>query len=186
MKERDVCYGKRPDKERQLVESVGDQNPGLEASTGSRSSPDISFAPCFLLLLRDVLEDLGSNHLPILLIVSLCPVFQNSIRPFPSIFRKLVGLTAFYFDFHCPFSEKYSSLSSASALFTFLTLNAAKSSIPFGRIKPQPNAWWSAEVEEAVSERRKAFPSIYRSNDVRQALISSFRHASSVIAKAEA
>ena len=55
------------------------------------------------------------------------------------------------------FAEEYSSLSlsSAAALFTSLTLNGAKSSIPFGRIKRHPKAWWFAEVEEAVNERCK-------------------------------
>ena len=66
----------------------------------------------------------------------------------PSIFRKLVGMT-FYFDSHCSSAAEYSSLSlsSAAALFTYLTLNAAKSSILFGRIKRHPKAWWSSEVE---------------------------------------
>ena len=78
------------------------------------------------------------------------------------------------------------SLSSAAALFTSLTLNAAKSSIPFGRIKRHSKAWWSAEVEDAVSERRKAFAAAYRSDEDRQATISAFGRASSVIAKAMA
>ena len=49
---------------------------------------------------------------------------------------------ASYFDSHCPSAEEYSylSLSSAAALFTSLTLNAAKSSISFGRIKRSPEA----------------------------------------------
>ena len=70
---------------------------------------------------------------------------------------------ASYFDFHCPFAEGYSSLSSAAALFTSLSLITTKSSIPFSRIKHPPKAWWSAEVEEAVSERRKAFAAAHRS-----------------------
>ena len=61
----------------------------------------------------------------------------------------------------------------------------AKSSIPFGRIKRPPKAWWSAEVESAVNERRKAFAAAHRSED-RQAYISASRYASLVIAKAEA
>ena len=63
----------------------------------------------------------------------------------------------FYFDSHCPSAEEYSSLSisSAAALFASLALNAAKSSIPFGRIKRHPKAFGSAEVEDAVSERCK-------------------------------
>ena len=95
---------------------------------------------------------------------------------------------ASYFDSHCPSAEEYSflSFSSGAALFTSLALNAAKSSIPFGRVKRPHNAWWSAEVESAVSERRKAFAAAHRSDDDRQAYISASRRASSVIAKAEA
>ena len=95
---------------------------------------------------------------------------------------------ASYFDSHCPSAEEYSSLSlsSAATLFTSLTLNAAKSSIPFGRIKRPPKAWWSPEVEQAVSERRKAFAAAHRSDEDRQAYISASRRASSVIAKAKA
>ena len=65
-------------------------------------------------------------------------------------------------------------------------MNAAKSSISFGRIKRPPKAWWSAEVEEAVSERRKAFAAAHRSDEDHQAYISASRRASSVIAKAKA
>ena len=92
-----------------------------------------------------------------------------------------------YIDSHCPSAEEYSclSLSSAAALFTSLALNAAKFSIPFGRIKRHPKAWWSAEVEEAVSERRKTFAAVHRSDDDRQAYNSASRRASSVIAKAK-
>ena len=80
----------------------------------------------------------------------------------------------FYFDSHYPSAEEYSSLclSSATAHFTSLTLNEAKSSIPFGHIKPPPKAWWSAEVQEVVSERRKAFAAAHRSNEDRKAYIS--------------
>ena len=53
-----------------------------------------------------------------------------------------------------------------------MTLNAAKSSIPFGRIKRPPKAWWSPEVKEAVSERRKAFTAAHRRDEDRQAYIS--------------
>ena len=77
-------------------------------------------------------------------------------------------------------------LSSAAALFTSLALNAAKSSIPFGHIKRHHKAWWSAEVEEAVGERRKAFATAHRSDEDRQAYISASRRPSSVIAKAKA
>ena len=113
--------------------------------------------------------------------------FAPTIVPIPSIFRKLAGM-GLYLDSHCPSAEEYSSLSlsSAAALFTSLALNAAKSSIPFGRIKRPPKAWWSAIVEGVVSERRKAFAAAHRSDEDCQAYISASPRASSVIAKAEA
>ena len=163
----------------------------LHRSSGSRSSPDIFFAPCSLALSYswEVLQDLGSDHLPILLSIPLSPVFRPSERPPSFNFQKARwdGFAS-YFDSHCPSAEEYSSLSlsSAAALFTSLALNAAKSSIPFGRIKRPPKAWWSAEVESAVSERRKAFAAAHRSDEDRQAYISASRRASSVIAKAKA
>ena len=129
-----------------------------------------------------MLQDLGSDHLPILLSIPLSPVYRPNERPSSFNFQTS------YFDSQCLSAEEYSSLSlfSAAALFTSLALNAAKSSIPFGRIKRPPKAWWSAEVEEAVSERRKAFAAAHRSNEDRQAYISASRRASSVIAKAKA
>ena len=130
----------------------------LHRSSGSRSSPDISFASFSLALSYswEVLQDLGSDHQPILLSVLLSPVFRPNERPPAFNFQKARWDDfAFYFDSHCASAEEYSSLSisSAAALFTSLTLNAAKPSIPFGRIKRHPKTWWSAEVEEAVSER---------------------------------
>ena len=161
----------------------------LHRSSGSRSSSDISFAPFSLALscFWEVLQDLGSDHLPILLSIPLSPVFRPNERPPSFNFHKAHwdGFAS-YIDSHCLSAEEYSSLSSATALFTSLTLNAAKSSIPFGRIKRHPKAWWSAEVEEAVSERRKAFAAAHRSDEDRQAYISASRRASSVIAKAKA
>ena len=162
----------------------------LHRSPGSRSSPDISFALSSLALSCswEVLQDLGSDHLPILLSIPFSPVFCPNERPPSFNFQKARwdGFAS-YFDSHCPSAEKYSSLSlsSAAALFTSLTLNAAKSSIPFGRIKRHPKAWWSAEVEQAVSERRKAFAAAHRSEEDRQAYISASRRALSVIAKAK-
>ena len=94
---------------------------------------------------------------------------------------------ASYFDSHCSSAEEYSSLFFLLLLLsTSLTLNAVKSSIPFGRIKRHPKAWWSAEVEEAVSERRKAFAAAHRNDEDRQAYISVCRRASSVISEAKA
>ena len=55
----------------------------LHRSYGSCSSPDISFAPSTLALSCswEVLQDLGSDHLPILLSVPLSPVFRPNERP---------------------------------------------------------------------------------------------------------
>ena len=161
----------------------------LHRSSGSRSSPDISFAPSTLAFSCswDVFQDLGSDHLPILLSIPLSPVYRPNERPSSFNFQKSRwdGFAS-YFDFHCPSAEEYSSLSSAAALSTSLALNAAKSSISFGRIKRPPKAWWSAEVEQAVSERRRDFATAHRSNEDCQAYISASRCASSVIAKAKA
>ena len=129
----------------------------LHRSSGSRSFPDISFAPSSLAFSCswEVLQYLGSDHLPILLSIPLSPVFRPNERP-PSFNFQIARWDGFasYIDSRCPSAEKYLSLSlsSAAALFTSLALNAAKSSIPFGRIKRHPKAWWSAEVEQAVSE----------------------------------
>ena len=110
----------------------------------------------------------------------LSTVYRPNERPPSFNFQKACwdGFAS-YFDSHCPSAEEYSSLSlfSAAALFTSLALNAAKSFIPFSRIKRPPKAWWSAEVEEAVSERRKAFAATHRSDEDRQAYISVSRQS---------
>ena len=110
--------------------------------------------------------------------------FTPTSAPLPSIFRKLAGMVL-------PLTLTLTVLQQRNTLLfplllLSLTLNAAKSSIPFGRIKRPPKAWWSAEVEQAVSERRKAFAAAHRSDEDRQAYISASRRASLVIAKAKA
>ena len=135
-----------------------------------------------------MLQDLGSGHLPIFLSAPLSPVFRPNERP-PSFNFQNARWDDFasYIDSQCPFAEQYSpfSLSSTAALFTSLALNVIKSSIPFGRIKRHSKAWWSGEVEGAVSERCKAFVAAHSSVEDRQAYISASRRASSVIAKAK-
>ena len=134
---------------------------------------------CFFLVFK--MEKVG------FLFVSLSLVFCPNERPPSFNFQKARRDDfAFHFDFHSPSAEEYSSLSSAAALFTSLALNTAKSFIPFGHIKRTPEAWWSAELKSAVSERRKAFAAAHRSDEDRQAYISASRRASSVIAKAKA
>ena len=85
-----------------------------------------------------MLHDLGSNHLPLFLSVPLSPVFFPNERP-PSftVQKSRWDDPATYFDSHCSSAEEYSCLFfPLLLLFTFLALNAAKSSIFFGRIKP--------------------------------------------------
>ena len=70
-----------------------------------------------------MLQDLGSDHLSILLTVLLSPVFRPNER-LPSLhFQKACWDD---FDSHCLSAEEYSSLflSSAASFFTFLILNA--------------------------------------------------------------
>ena len=67
----------------------------LHRSSSSRSFPDNSFAPSSLALscTWEVLQDLGSDHLPILISVLLSPAYRPNERPLPSTFRKLAGMT---------------------------------------------------------------------------------------------
>ena len=85
----------------------------LHRFSGSRSFSDISFALFSLALFCswEVLQNLGSNHLSILLTVPLSPVFRPNVR-LPSLnFRKARWDDfAFYFDSHCPSAEENSSL----------------------------------------------------------------------------
>ena len=156
-----------------------------------RSSHDISFASSSVALFCswEVLQDLGSDHLPILLYVPLSPVFcPNKCPPSFNFQKACWDDFSSYFDSHCPSAEEYSSfsLSSAATLFTSLAMNAAKFSIPFDCIKHHPKGWWSAEVEHAVSERHMTFADAHRNDKDRQAYISASRRALSVIAKTKA
>ena len=106
----------------------------LHRSSGSRFSSDIFFAFSYLALSCswEVLQHLGSDHLPILLSVPLSPVFCPNKRRISFNFLKARWNDfASYFGCHCSFAEEYSflSLSSAAAFFTSLALNVAKSSI---------------------------------------------------------
>ena len=127
-----------------------------------------------------MLQNLGSDHLPILLSIPLSPVFRPNERPSSFNFQK-----ARWDDF-ASFTVLFQRNTRLFPLLLLsLALNSAKSSIPFGHIKRPPKAWWSAEVESAVSERRKAFAAAHRSDEDCQAYISASRRASSVIAKDE-
>ena len=101
----------------------------FHCSSGSRSYPDISFALFSLALSYpwEVLQNLCSNHLPILLTIPLSPVFRlNELLPSLNFQKARQDDFAFDLDYHCPSAEEYSSLcfSFAAVLFTSLTLNA--------------------------------------------------------------
>ena len=72
-----------------------------------------------------MLQDVGYDHLPILLIVPISLGFRPNER-LPSFnFQKARWNDfAYYFDSHCPSAEEYPSLSSAAVLFTSQILNA--------------------------------------------------------------
>ena len=160
----------------------------IHRSSSIRSSPDISFAPPSLALSCswELLQDLSSDHLPILLFVPLFPVFRPNERPSSFNFQKA------RWDDLSPTLTLTVLLQRNIRLFPLLLLilplwlECSKSSISFGRIKRHPKAWWSAEEKEAISERRKAFAAAHRSDEDRQAYIFASRRASSVIAKAKA
>ena len=66
--------------------------PFLHRSSGCRSSPDISFSPSSLAFSCswEVLQNLGSDHLPILLSVSFSPAYRSNERPPSFNFQKAV------------------------------------------------------------------------------------------------
>ena len=134
-----------------------------------------------------MLQDLGSNHLPVVPTISFSLIFCPNERPLYFNFQNARWHDfAFYFGSHFPSTEEHLSLfSAAAALFTSQTLNVAKSSIPFGRIKRHSKVWWSAEMEEAVSKRHKAFAAAHRSDEDHLAYISASRRDLSVITKAK-
>ena len=74
-----------------------------------------------------MLQNLGSDHLPILLTVPLYPVFRLNERHSSLNFQKARWDDfTFYFDSHCPFAKEYWSLFIffAAVHFISLTLNA--------------------------------------------------------------
>ena len=146
--------------------------------------PPFSIAPLLTSLLLPLLPFLALGKCFRTWVLTICQFFYLFLSlsglspqqacPLPSTFRKLAGMG------FSPTLTPTVLLQRNTRLFplllpsTSLTLNVAKSSIPFGHIKRPPKAWWSAEVEQAVSERRKAFAAAHRSDEDRQAYMSAF------------
>ena len=82
----------------------------LHRFSGSRSSPNICFAPSSLALSCswEVLQDLDSDHLPILLSIPLSPAYRPNERP-PSFNFQKARWDGFacYIDSHCLSAEEY-------------------------------------------------------------------------------
>ena len=119
----------------------------LYCSSGSRSCPDISFAPFFLLLEQAIGLSRNSSY-------SLSPLFRPNERPCSFNLQKACWDK---FALHIDLLLKNSSLSSATALFISLAVNMAKSFIPFSHIRRQPLAWWCFEVKEEGKVARLLF-----------------------------
>ena len=163
----------------------------LHESSGSRTSPDVSLGPSSLAPRCDwsVLPNLGSDHSPISIRIPLSPHYSPNERSPSFNFKK-----AHWDDYKqlvsslCPSPETYSSLSlsEAAASFSSMLLEAAKSSIPFGRTRQVPKAWWSPELDELVKARRRAYRTAHLSEEHRQAYLCASRSASDAIAKAKA
>ena len=102
----------------------------------------------------EMLQDLGFDHLPILITVFLSLLFCPNVSVL-SIFRKLVGMTLPFTSTLTILLQKNTPLFHLPLLLLLLplALNVAKFSISFGSVKCQPHAWWSPKVEEAVGKR---------------------------------
>ena len=161
----------------------------LHHSTGSRSSPDISLAPASLAPHCEwrTLPGLGSDHLPIEIVLPLSPVRHPNTRPPKFNYKKASwDIYQSYIAEHFP-SLDFDPLNihQAAHSFSLFLVEAAKASIPFGRLGRSPKAWWSQEAESAVRERRRARSVAHRSESHRLRYIDASCRASSVISRAK-
>ena len=134
----------------------------LHHSTGSLSSPDISLAPASLAPHCEwcTLPGLGSDDLPIEIVL---PPFPGSSPQHSS--PKFNYKKASWDVYQSYIAENLPSLDvdalnihQAARSFSLFLVEAAKASIPFGRLGCSPKAWWSQEAESAVRERQRAPP----------------------------
>ena len=161
----------------------------LHHSTRSRSSPDILLAPASLTPHCEwrTPPGLGSDHLPIEIVLPLSPVCHPNTRP-PKFNYKKAHWDVYqsYIVEHLPSLDvDCVNIYQAAHSFSFILVEAAKASIPFGRIGRSPKAWWSQEPESAERERRRARFEAHRSEAHRLRYIDASRRASSVIFRAK-
>ena len=116
----------------------------LHHSTGSRSSPDILLAPASLAPHCEwrTLHGLGSDRLPIEIVLPLFPVRQPNTRP-PKFNYKKTSWDIFqsYIAEHLP-SLDFDALNihQAAHSFSLFLVEAAKASIPFGCLGRSPQS----------------------------------------------
>ena len=114
----------------------------LHHSTGSRSSPDISLALASLAPHCEwrTLPDFGFDHLPIEIVLSLSPGRYPNNRP-PKFNYKKARWDVYhsYIADHLPSLDADAvNIHQAARSFSLLLVEAAKASIPFGRLGRSP------------------------------------------------
>ena len=163
--------------------------PPLPRSTGSRSSPDILLAPASLASHCEwrTLHGLGSDHLPIEIVLPLFPVRQPNTLP-PKFNYKKTSWDIYQSCIaeHLP-SLDFDALNihQAAHSSSLFLVEAANASIPFGRLGRSPQSLVSQEAESAVRERRRARSVAHWSESHRLRYIDASRRASSVISRAK-
>ena len=113
----------------------------LHHSTGSRSSPDILLAPASLAPHCEwrTLHGLGSDHLPIEIDLPLFPVRQPNTRPPKFNYKK--NSWDIYIAEHLPsFDFVALNIHQAAHSSSLFLVEAAKASIPFGRLGRSPQS----------------------------------------------
>jgi len=172
----------------------------LHQSSGFRFSPDVSLAPSHLAPTCEwrTLPGVGSDHLLIDINLQLAPFRHTNTRGPAFNFKKAHWneFEKFIIDHPPTPIEETQNLHCAARSLSSLFLNAAKASIPFGRLGRPPKAWWSEEAELAVQDRRRARSEAHRSEAHRSeahrseahrlAYVETSRRASSVISRAKA
>ena len=161
----------------------------LHHSTGSRSFPDILLASASLATLCEwrTLPGLGSDHLPIEIVLLLSPVCHPDTRPPKFNYKKVCWdvYQSYIVEHLSSLDVDAVNIQQAARSFFLFFVEAAEAYIPFGCFGRSPKAWWSQKAESAVREQRRARPEAHRSEAHRLRYIAASRRASSVISRAK-
>ena len=133
------------------------------------------------------LHGLGSDHLPIEIVLPFVPDRQPNTRPPKFNYKKTSwDIYQSYVAEHLPGLDFDAiNIHQAAHSSSLFLVESAKASIPFGRLGRSPKAWWSQEAESAVRERRRARSVAHRSESHRLRYIDASCRASSVISRAK-